>query len=59
MSKKGTALLSVVFLLAVTVLPALAQISEKSVNLPGWVGFFLVLLAVGLAVGTSMYIRNR
>ena len=59
MSKKGTALLSVVFLLAVTVLPVLAQISEKSVNLPGWVGFVLALLAVVQVVGTSMYVRNR
>ena len=59
MSKKGTALLSVVFLLAATVLPALAQISEKSVNLPGWVGFLLALLAVVLVVGTSMYVSNR
>lgn len=59
MSKKGTALLSVVVLLAVTVLPALAQISEESVNLPGWVGGLLALLAVVLMVGTSMYIRNR
>ena len=59
MSKKGTALLSVVFLLAVTVLPVLAQISEKSVNLPGWVGFVLALLAAVLVAATSMYVRNR
>ena len=59
MSKKGTALLSVVFLLAVTVLPVLEKKKKKSVNLPGWVGFVLALLAVVLVVGTSMYVRNR
>jgi hypothetical protein len=59
MNKKRTALLSVVFLLTVTVLPALAQMSEKSVSLPGWVGGLLALLAIVLMVSTSMYIRNR
>lgn len=59
MSKKRTALFSVVFLLAVMVMPALAQMSEESVNLPGWVGGLLVLLAVVLMVSMSMYIRKR
>ncbi len=59
MRKKRTALLSVLFLLSVTAWPALAQISEESVTLPGWVGGLLALLAVALMVGTSMYIRNR
>ena len=59
MSKKATVLLATLFLLAITVWPAFAATSAESVNLPGWIGWLLAILAIVLMVGARFFFLNR
>lgn len=48
-------------LLLITLLPGAAFAAEGAVgvNPPGWVGGSLAALALALAIGTSIWVRNK
>ena len=60
MNKKQFATISVVILLALSVIPVLAATgADESINPPGWLGWVLVILALILPAVVKSLMNNR